>query len=104
MTNKVLPILKSAIPLRTMADQFHLALGAVSTNERLSIARPKQFGLSRRLQHVIQCEKDRDTYFLEKSQTHDVSSGKRQSVYLLSSCLFLTFSFAVIQVQKASLM
>lgn len=37
-------ILKSAIPQRTMADQFHLALGAVSTNERLCIARPKQFG------------------------------------------------------------
>lgn len=73
--DKVPQILKSAIPQRTMADQFHLALGAVSTNERLSIARPKQFGLSGRLQHVIQCEKDRDTYFLEKSQTHDASSG-----------------------------
>ncbi|KAL3328705.1 hypothetical protein AABB24_036042 [Solanum stoloniferum] len=42
--DEVPQILKSSIPQRTMADQFHLALGAVSTNERLSIARPKQFG------------------------------------------------------------
>ncbi|XP_019071318.2 uncharacterized protein [Solanum lycopersicum] len=82
-------ILKSAIPQRTMADQFHLALGAVSTNERLCIARPKQFGLSGRLQHVMQCEKDRDTYFLEKSQTHAASSGAESfiDVRILSSSL-----------------
>ncbi|KAJ8547441.1 hypothetical protein K7X08_011027 [Anisodus acutangulus] len=86
---KIPQILKSAIPQRTMADQFHLAFGAVSTNERLSIARPKQFGLSGRLQHVMQCEKDRDTYFLEKSQTHDVSSGAESfiDVRILSSSL-----------------
>ncbi|KAK4357270.1 hypothetical protein RND71_022880 [Anisodus tanguticus] len=82
-------ILKSAIPQRTMADQFHLAFRAVSTNERLSIARPKQFGLSGRLQHVMQCEKDRDTYFLEKSQIHDASSGAESfiDVRILSSSL-----------------
>lgn len=82
-------ILKPAIPQRTMADQFHLALGAVSTNERLSIARPRQFGLSGKLQQLIQCEKDRDTYFLEKSQTHDASSGAKNfiDVRILSSSL-----------------
>nr|XP_010326590.1 uncharacterized protein LOC101258897 isoform X5 [Solanum lycopersicum] len=87
--NEVPQILKSAIPQRTMADQFHLALGAVSTNERLCIARPKQFGLSGRLQHVMQCEKDRDTYFLEKSQTHAASSGAESfiDVRILSSSL-----------------
>ncbi|XP_055813388.1 uncharacterized protein LOC129882913 isoform X5 [Solanum dulcamara] len=86
---KVPQILKSAIPQRTMADQFHLVLGAVSTNERLSIARPKQFGLSGRLQQVMQCEKDRDTYFLEKSQTHAASSGAESfiDVRILSSSL-----------------
>ncbi|WMV47593.1 hypothetical protein MTR67_040978 [Solanum verrucosum] len=93
--DEVPQILKSAIPQRTMADQFHLALGAVSTNERLSIARPKQFGLSGRLQHAMQCEKDRDTYFLEKSQTHAASSGKRPNCVSPVSCLFLTFSSAV---------
>lgn len=36
---------------------------------------------------MMQCEKDRDTYFLEKSQTHDVSSGKRPSC--ISSVLLL---------------
>ncbi|XP_055813385.1 uncharacterized protein LOC129882913 isoform X2 [Solanum dulcamara] len=87
--DKVPQILKSAIPQRTMADQFHLVLGAVSTNERLSIARPKQFGLSGRLQQVMQCEKDRDTYFLEKSQTHAASSGAESfiDVRILSSSL-----------------
>ncbi|XP_060181032.1 uncharacterized protein LOC132610692 isoform X7 [Lycium barbarum] len=84
---KISQIQKSAIPQRSMADQFHLALGAVPTNERLSIARPKQFGLSGRLQHVMQCEKDRDTYFLEKLQTHDASSGAESfiDVRILSS-------------------
>lgn len=87
--DKVPQILKSVKPQRTMADQFHLALGAVSTNERLSIARPKQFGLSGRLQHVMQCEKDTDTYFLEKSQTDDASSGAQSfiDVRILSSSL-----------------
>lgn len=87
--DEVPQILKSAIPQRTMADQFHLALGAVSTNERLSTARSKQFGLSGRLQHVMQCEKDRDTYFLEKSQTHAASSGEESfiDVRILSSSL-----------------
>ncbi|KAK4732241.1 hypothetical protein R3W88_025229 [Solanum pinnatisectum] len=85
--DEVPQILKSAIPQRTMADQFHLAF--VSTNERLSIARPKQFGLSGRLQHVMQCEKDRDAYFLEKSQTHAASSGEESfiDVRILSSSL-----------------
>ncbi|CAN4093095.1 unnamed protein product [Withania somnifera] len=86
--DKVPQILKSAIPQRTIADQFHLALGAVSTNERLSIARPKQFGLSGRLQHVMQCEKDRDTYFLEKSRTNDASNAESFiDVRILSSSL-----------------
>ncbi|XP_059295221.1 uncharacterized protein LOC132048269 isoform X7 [Lycium ferocissimum] len=86
---KIPQIQNSAIPQRSMADQFHLALGAVPTNERLSIARPKQFGLSGRLQHVMQCEKDRDTYFLEKLQTHDASSGAESfiDVRILSSSL-----------------
>ncbi|XP_059295187.1 uncharacterized protein LOC132048269 isoform X2 [Lycium ferocissimum] len=87
--DKIPQIQNSAIPQRSMADQFHLALGAVPTNERLSIARPKQFGLSGRLQHVMQCEKDRDTYFLEKLQTHDASSGAESfiDVRILSSSL-----------------
>ncbi|XP_019240282.1 PREDICTED: uncharacterized protein LOC109220270 isoform X4 [Nicotiana attenuata] len=79
-------ILQPAIPQRTMADQFHLALGAVSTNERLSIARPRQFGLSGKLQQLMQCEKDRDTYFLEKSQTHDASSAKSFIDVRILSC------------------
>ncbi|XP_016565737.2 uncharacterized protein LOC107864005 isoform X2 [Capsicum annuum] len=93
--NKVPQILKSAIPQRTMAEKFHLALGAVSTNERLSIARPKQLGLSGRLQHVMQCEKDRDTYFLEKSQTRDSSSGKMPNCVSPVLLPVLTFSSAV---------
>ncbi|XP_060178838.1 uncharacterized protein LOC132609021 isoform X4 [Lycium barbarum] len=87
--DKIPQILKYAIPQRSMADQFHLALGAVPMNERLSVARPKQFGLSGRLQHVMQCEKDRDTYFLEKLQTHDASTGAESFIdmRILSSSL-----------------
>lgn len=55
----------------------------------------KSCSLSGRLQHVMQCEKDRDTYFLEKSQTHAASSGKRPNCVSPVSCLFLTFSSAV---------
>ncbi|KAL7583810.1 hypothetical protein Lser_V15G41594 [Lactuca serriola] len=62
---------------KTIADQFHEALGAASTNEdgghMYAVSRHTHtgFGLCGKLQHVMRMEKERDLYFLSKLQKQD---------------------------------
>ncbi|CAH1447488.1 unnamed protein product [Lactuca virosa] len=62
---------------KTIADQFHEALGAASTNEdgghMYAVSRHTHtgFGLFGKLQHVMRMEKERDLYFLSKLQKQD---------------------------------
>nr|XP_043636655.1 uncharacterized protein LOC122607696 [Erigeron canadensis] len=62
---------------KSIADQFQDALGAASTHaEGYMQALPKHtgFGLFGKLQHIMQSEKDRDSYFLNKLQKEDEGS------------------------------
>ncbi|CAI9300498.1 unnamed protein product [Lactuca saligna] len=61
---------------KTIADQFHEALGAASTNEdghMYAVSRHTHtgFGLFGKLQRVMRIEKERDLYFLSKLQKQD---------------------------------
>ncbi|XP_076915150.1 uncharacterized protein LOC143574395 [Bidens hawaiensis] len=62
---------------KTIADQFHEALGATSTNEDDSMYAVPQhtgFGLFGKLKRVMQCEKEKDSIFLNKLQKEDETS------------------------------
>ncbi|KAK9054956.1 hypothetical protein SSX86_026035 [Deinandra increscens subsp. villosa] len=59
---------------KTIADQFHEALGAASTNEdgpMYAVPQHTGFGLFRKLQRVMQSEKEKDSIFLNKLQKED---------------------------------
>ncbi|KAI3805928.1 hypothetical protein L1987_21816 [Smallanthus sonchifolius] len=61
---------------KTMADQFHEALGAASTNEdghMYAVPQHTGFGLFGKLQRVMQSEKEKDSIFLNKLQEDEAS-------------------------------
>ncbi|KAL8224843.1 hypothetical protein R6Q57_017400 [Mikania cordata] len=62
---------------KTIADQFHEALGAASTNEdgpMYAVPQHTGFGLFRKLQQVMQSEKEKDSVFLNRLQKEDEAS------------------------------
>ncbi|GKB67751.1 hypothetical protein Tco_0929163 [Tanacetum coccineum] len=62
---------------KTIADQFHEALGAASTNDEehmYAVPRNTGVGLFGKLQRVMHREKERDSYFLNKLPSEDEAS------------------------------
>lgn len=59
---------------KTIADQFHEALGANEEGQMCPVFKHTGFGLFGKLQRVMHSEKERDTYFLSKLQKEDEAS------------------------------
>ncbi|KAL3498191.1 hypothetical protein ACH5RR_040923 [Cinchona calisaya] len=74
---------KPVLQQKTIADQFHEALGAVSPKNVISevkFYRKSGSGLFEKLQHVIQNEKERDIDFLESSNMDAISRDGRSCI------------------------
>ncbi|XP_031121873.1 uncharacterized protein LOC116024969 isoform X1 [Ipomoea triloba] len=85
-------VLKSVAPERTIADQFHEALGSASMNDRrpyISVSGQHCGGLFANLQRVMLSEKERDINFLNHLQMDTDSNGEKVciDVRILSSSL-----------------
>ncbi|XP_019188240.1 PREDICTED: uncharacterized protein LOC109182550 isoform X2 [Ipomoea nil] len=85
-------VLKSVAPERTIADQFHEALGSASKNDRrpyISVSGQHCGGLFANLQRVMLSEKERDINFSNHLQMDTDSNGEKVciDVRILSSSL-----------------